>query len=99
MTEIIKLFADDSRYIQPYRESFDVKDFYAETKKDDFDIFKDSTKHEFSEGVWWRGIENAVIFEFGEEKEGEDRSRISAQIKIIQKILEKSRELKGAQIA
>ncbi|MFZ2275807.1 MAG: hypothetical protein WAV68_02460 [Candidatus Nanogingivalis sp.] len=102
MTEIIKLFADDSRYIQPYRESFDVKDFYAETKKDDFDIFvifKDSTKHEFSEGVWWRGIENAVIFEFGKEKEGEDRSRISAQIKIIQKILEKSRELKGAQIA
>lgn len=102
MTEIIKLFADDSRHIQPYRESFDVKDFYAETKKDNFDIFaifKDSTKHEFSEGVWWRGIENAVIFEFGEEKEGEDRSRISAQIKIIQKILEKSRELKSAQIA
>ena len=102
MTEIINLFADDSRHIQPYRESFDVKDFYAETKKDNFDIFaifKDSTKHEFSEGVWWRGIENAVIFEFGEEKEGEDRSRISAQIKIIQKILEKSRELKSAQIA
>ena len=102
MTEIIKLFADGSRHIQPYRESFGVKDFYTEAKKDDFDIFaifKDSTKHEFSEGVWWRGIENAVIFEFGEEKEGEDRSRISAQIKIIQKILEKSRELKSVQIA
>ena len=102
MTEIIKLFADDSRHIQPYRESFDVKDFYAETKKDNFDIFaifKDSTKHEFSEGVWWRGIENAVIFEFGEEKEGEDRSRVSAQVNIIKKILEKSRELKRHQIA
>ena len=102
MTEIIKLFADNSRYVQPYREDFKVKDYLTEIKREKYDIyavFRDSAKHHVAYSVWWQGFENVVVFDFGEEKEGEDRSRVSAQVNIIKKILEKSRELKGAQIA
>jgi hypothetical protein len=49
--------------------------------------------------VWWQGFENVVVFNFGEEKEVEDRSKVAGQLRIIRKILEKSRELKGVQIA
>lgn len=102
MTEIIKLFADNSRYVQPYREDFKVKDYLAEIKREKYDIyavFRDSAKHHVAYSVWWQGFENVVVFDFGEEKEGEDRSRVSAQVNIIKKILEKSRELKRHQIA
>lgn len=102
MTEIINLFADDSRYIQPYREDFRVKDYLAEVKRDKYDIyavFQDSAKHHVTYSVWWQGFENVVVFNFGEEKEVEDRSKVAGQLRIIRKILEKSRELKGVQIA
>lgn len=98
MAEIVKLFADDSQLIQSYREKFSVKDYYNEIKRDNFDIFavfKDSVKHEFVEGVWWKGVDNAVIFDFGEEKDGDDRSKIAGQLRIIRKILEKYRNLQN----
>lgn len=88
-------------HIQPYRESFDVKDFYAETKKDDFDIFAISKiqPNEFSEGVWWRGIENARFL----TKKKKSLSPVAGQLRIefekfrkISRIKRRSNSLKAS---
>ncbi|MDO4872175.1 MAG: hypothetical protein Q4A27_01955 [bacterium] len=91
MAEIVKLFGEGSEHIQPYLVNYKHSDFIADVEKDKFDIFvvfTDSSRHYFAEEFWFARNQNKIlVFGSADEKDFENRSRVSKQLIIIRKIL------------